>query len=295
MDVEIYTLRIFVKVMKLRSFSETARQMGLTQPTVSQQIGKLEGNLGKRLFERVGHDIIPTPLAKQLLPYASQLTSYAEECEAFLLEDKTSMKGEVSYAMPESCQWTPHFRSMMKQISAFPDLKFKIGILPTDKVAQGIIEGEYDFGFIVGEKLYPELTFEKFSDEPYGLVAKSEKLFAGFKSKDYESLRIVTYPGWDLFFTTWAKTNGLYEQLKKRMSLPTVHIGTLAGAIHAVQEGGGIGVLPLQCVPKGLVEHRIKDVVASNPIYITKRVGDKLSSRAQAALDMLKKTKNEIE
>ena len=48
MDIEIYGLKIFSNVMKFMSFSQAAREMKLTQPTVSQQIAKskasLEGN-----------------------------------------------------------------------------------------------------------------------------------------------------------------------------------------------------------------------------------------------------------
>lgn len=294
MDIELYPLRIFAKVMELQSFSEAARQLGLTQPTISQQIGKLEANLGKRLFERVRHEIIPTAIARQLLPYAHQMLSLAEETQNFLADQKSQIKGDVSYAMPESCQWTPHFRHIMSEIRSLPEVQFKIGILPTDKVAMGIVEGEFDFGFIVGEKLHPELTFERFADEPYVMVAKDEKLFEAFRKKKYDELRIVTFPGWELFFSTWLKANGIYAEVKKSMKTPTVNIGTLAGAIHAIQEGAGAGVLPLQCVPEGLAEFKLKNTIASNPIYVAKRVGDKLTKRAETVLEMLKKSKKEL-
>ncbi len=294
MDLEIYPLRIFLKVMKLKSFSEAARQLNVTQPTVSQQIGKLEAKLEKKLFERVGHEIIPTALAKQLLGYAEQLSSIAEDCENFLLDEKSTLRGEVRYAMPESCQWTPHFKNIMKQISTYEGIQFKIGILPTDGVARGIIEGVYDFGFVVGERLHPELTFEKFSDEPYGLVGRSEKLFKPLEEKRFEDLRLVTFPGWELFFTTWCRAHGIFEKIQRATPVPAVHIGTLAGAIHAVQEGAGVAVLPLQCVPKELKEFKLKSVGASNPIYVTKRVGDKLSRRTELVLDLLKKSKKDL-
>ncbi len=294
MNLELYPLRIFAKVMELQSFSEAGRQLGLTQPTISQQIAKLEESLGKRLFERVRHEIIPTQIARQLLPYAHQMLSLAEETENFLADQKTQLKGDVSYAMPESCQWTPHFRHIMSEIRSLPEVQFKIGILPTEKVALGIVEGEYDFGFIVGEKLHPELTFERFADEPYAMVGSDEKIFEAFRKKKYNEVRIVTFPGWELFFTTWLKAHGIYAEVKKSMKTPTVNIGTLAGAIHAIQEGAGAGVLPLQCIPEGLAEFKIKNVIASNPIYVAKRVGDKLTKRADTVLEMLKKSKREL-
>ena len=106
--------------------------------------------------------------------------------------------------------------------------------------------------------------------------------------------RLVTFPGWELFFTTWAKAHGLYDELKKNLNYPTVQVGTLAGAIHVIQEGAGVGVLPAQCVPVNLIEFNQSGIIASNPIYISKRIGDKLNRRAETALEMLKESKKEM-
>lgn len=291
MDLEIYPLRIFIKVMKFKSFSEAARNLGITQPTVSQQIARLEADLGRKLFERVGHEIIPTSLGKQLLTYAQELTALADDCENFLIDHKSSLKGEVAYAMPESCQWTPHFKRIMSEIKTLPEVNFKIGILPSDQVAKAIIQGEYDFGFIVGEKLHPELRFEKFAEEEYVLVAKDSKQFQAIKDHRYSELRFVAFPGWELFFTTWSRAHDFYDEMKKTIHKPILSIGTLAGAIHAIEEGAGVAVLPRQCVNKKLEIFKTKKVVASNPIYITSRVGDKLPKRVETILEMLRNSK----
>lgn len=299
MDFEIYSLKIFANIMKFKSFSQTAREMGITQPTVSQQMGKLEARLGKKLFERVGHEIIPTPLSHELLKYAHQITSLAEDCENFLLDQKTTLKGSVRYAMPESCQWTPHFRRIMQQISSLPELDFKIGILPSDKIARGLIENEYDFGFIVGEKLHPELRFEKFAEESYVMVAMDESYFLPLQKNELSSLRLIAYPGWESFSTCWFKTFGYWEDIKKRLKTPVVHIGNLAGAIHAVQEGAGVAIFPLQCISAEMETGKLKsfspkNLTASQPIYLSRRVGDILPRRSETVLEMLKQSKREL-
>ena len=201
--------------------------------------------------------------------------------------------------MPESCQWTPHFRRIMQQISTLPDVDFKIGILPSDQIARGLIENEYDFGFIVGEKLHPELRFEKFADETYMMVARDQSFFAPLQNMDYANLRMIAHPGWELFSTTWFKANDIWEGVKKNLKSPVVHIGTLAGAIHAAQEGAGVAILPLQCVAGEIENGRLKsfnlkNVTASNPIYVSKRVNDILPKRAEKVLEMLKQSKLEF-
>ncbi len=297
MDIELYGLRIFCQVMLDRTFSKAAKSLRLTQPTVSQQIAKLESRMGGKLFERVGHDIIPTQLAQDLHAFARPLIESVDDFSEKLQRKRTLPRGSVRYAMPESCQWTPHYRMIMSQIIEVPDIHFKIEILPNDLIIAGLKEGRIDFGFVVGERVSPELKFQKFSDEAYSLVAKSKELLKPFATKDFKNLRLVTYPGWEGFFGVWAKAHGLFKSLKNQMKEPAVEIGTLAGAIHAIQEGAGAAVIPTHCVAKELEEKSLyefqtgKSVDVSSPVYIAKRLGEKLPKRVEVVMEMLLRSK----
>jgi len=273
MDLEIRALRIFCQVMRAGSFSAAARSLKITQPTVSQQIAKLEHDHGARLFERVGHAIVPTTAAKVLFEFAAGLLESVDEFRDIVIEDRKSPRGLVRYAMPETCQWTPHFRQIMKQIRDLPDIRFEIEILPSEAIVQGIIEARHDFGFVVGDKLAPELRFEKFSDERYSWVASTKDLLAPLAKK--APLRLM----------------------KPRIQEPTVRIGTLAGAIHAVKEGAGAAVFPTHCIASELSDGTLfelrptKSVVAANPIYLARRVGAKHSRRVETVVEMLRNAK----
>lgn len=286
--------------MTQKSFSGAARALKLTQPTVSQQIAKLENEMGQRLFERVGHDIVPTQAAQDLLKFAANLLSTVDEYTERLRENQSQPKGMIRYAMPESCQWTPHYRKIMSQIALFPQLKFEIEILPNDLIAKGLVEGRFDFGFVTGDRLNPELRFEKFSDEAYSAIASKRDFLIPFQNGDFDDLRLVTYPGWELFFTTWAKSHGLWKKLKDKLKEPTVRIGTMSGAIHAAQEGAGVAIIPTHCVFKELEDKTLvewksaKTVVASNPVYFAKRIGEKQSKRVELVVTMLKQAKAEL-
>ena len=302
MDFDLYALRIFTRTVEEGSFSKAARLLGVTQPTVSLQIGKLEGQLKCRLFERVGHDIHLTAPGHELYQFSQSLLGQSEEFIDRIKHNQISPRGLVRYAMPESCQWTPHYRKIMNQISVFPEMQFEIGILPTHEILKQLLESKIDFGFVVGERLHPELRFEKFSDERYSAVAAHKKLFDPFEKRTVDTLRLIAYPGWDLFFSVWAKANGLSKAFKEKLHRPSIQIGTLAGAIHAAQEGAGVAIIPTHCVmdelkAKKLFEWSVqkeKDVSASNPVYIAKRTGEKLPRRCQVVLELLLKAKAEL-
>src|SRR5687768_12066429 len=129
-DLETKELQIFLSVLKERNFSRSAGLLGVTQPTVSVQISKLEGKLGGRLFERLPQGLHPTELAYELETVAQKIIESLEIFDENLKAERTLLRGTVCYAMPESCQWTPHYRYIMSQIRAFPELHFKIEILP---------------------------------------------------------------------------------------------------------------------------------------------------------------------
>ena len=297
MDIEIYGLRIFYEVMNQKSFSGAARALKLTQPTVSQQIAKLEAEMNQKLFERVGHDIIPTQTAQGLYKFASNLLEMVDGYTEELRENQSQPKGSIRYAMPESCQWTPHYRKIMSQIALFPELKFEIEILPNELIAKGLIEGKFDFGFLTGERLNPELRFEKFSDESYSAISSRKELFKPLQEDQVDQLRLVTYPGWELFFTTWTKSHGVWKKFKDKLKEPTVRIGTMAGAIHATQEGAGVAIIPTHCVIQELENKTLfewksaKSIVASNPVYFARRVGEKSPKRVELVVNMLKEAK----
>ncbi len=70
-------IRCFVLVAQHLSFSSAAAALGISQPAVSQAIGRLERGLGVRLFERTSRDVQLSGAGKVLLPHAEALLDQA--------------------------------------------------------------------------------------------------------------------------------------------------------------------------------------------------------------------------
>lgn len=71
--MEILQLRYFLSVAKAGSFVRAAENEGVSQPALSQQISKLETELGSPLFDRLGRSLRLTELGRQLQPRAAAL------------------------------------------------------------------------------------------------------------------------------------------------------------------------------------------------------------------------------
>ncbi len=72
--MEYFRLEVFRTVCRCGSYTGAARELGITQPAVSQNISALEAELGTVLFIRPGRGsrIAPTPAASILLKYAEK-------------------------------------------------------------------------------------------------------------------------------------------------------------------------------------------------------------------------------
>src|SRR3984893_9779476 len=90
--MEIHQLRYFVAVAEESSFSQAAAREYVSQPSLSQQIHKLEEELNQLLFDRLPRAVVLTEAGRSLLPYARQiLTMMADGRRAV-----TALEAEVA-------------------------------------------------------------------------------------------------------------------------------------------------------------------------------------------------------
>src|SRR5262249_34667234 len=74
-------LRYFVAVAETGSFTRAAEREGVTQPTLSEQVIKLENGLRKRLFDRLGRKVGLTDAGHELLGRAQGILGAVGEAE----------------------------------------------------------------------------------------------------------------------------------------------------------------------------------------------------------------------
>jgi DNA-binding transcriptional LysR family regulator len=84
--VEIRQLRYFVAVADAGTFVHAAERLHIGQPTVSQQVGRLERELGVRLFERTTRHVRLTAVGERLLPEARAVLAAADRLRTVAAE-----------------------------------------------------------------------------------------------------------------------------------------------------------------------------------------------------------------
>ena len=97
LDLEL--LRSFVSVVDAGGFTRAGERMHRTQSTVSQQIKRLEDDVGQPLFFRNGKDVTLTEAGERLLSYARRLLALEEEARDVLA--RPGNEGAVRLGVPE--------------------------------------------------------------------------------------------------------------------------------------------------------------------------------------------------
>jgi len=94
--MEIHQLKYFVAVAEVGSFGGAARRCHVAQPSLSQQVKKLENELGHRLFDRLWRSIALTEAGYALLPRARRILTEVREATTCLSEEISSGHGSLA-------------------------------------------------------------------------------------------------------------------------------------------------------------------------------------------------------
>jgi len=94
--MEVHQLRYFCAIADSGSFSRAARLSHVSQPSLSQQIRKLEDELGARLFDRLGRSVRLTELGQTFLPRARAVLRELEAARGDVADRKDSLGGTIA-------------------------------------------------------------------------------------------------------------------------------------------------------------------------------------------------------
>jgi len=124
--MELHQLRYFCAVAETGSFSRAAEQCHVAQPSLSQQIIKLEEELGARLFDRLGRSVRLTELGKTFLPRARAVLRELEAAKGDVVERKDFVGGPVTVGVIPTVG--PYFlpRVLTSFSRKFPQVRFSV-------------------------------------------------------------------------------------------------------------------------------------------------------------------------
>ena len=261
--MELDQLRSFVAVAEVRSFTRAASLAHLTQPAISRQIARLEGELGVRLFERYGRRVECTPEGKLLLPLAKGIVSRADEAARMMREHA----GMVSTRVRVGSTGTVFGHLLSPILAAFIKAhpKIHLDLIERDDtlLEEGVFNGELDCAIITAWGSSRAAVTHLLTEEILLVVRRDHRL-AGERSVSLADLADEPFllPGHSL-----NSANLLTDACRRAGFEPKVpyRANYLELSKALVRQGLGIALLPRMFVPPetldGLVAIPLKEHV----------------------------------
>ncbi len=175
--MELHQLRYFVAVAETGSFSRGAERCGITQPSLSQQILKLEDELKQRLFDRLGRSVQMTPSGRILLPRAQRILAEVNSASKAVQQDVLEGKGSLTIgAIPTIAPFLlPEALGELRK--RFPEAELHITEDTTDRLMQKLVRAEIDCAImsppVEEDHLVSELLF---TEELYAILPPKHPL-----------------------------------------------------------------------------------------------------------------------
>ena len=142
--MELRQLRYFVQVAETLNFSEAARNLFVTQSTLSQQIKQLEQELDVQLLMRTSHSVSLTEAGSELLPYARMMLRDAQLCADRLMDLRNGLCGTLNVGVTYSFSpiLTETLVDFMKQ---YPAVKLNVFYRPMAELMEMVRDRTVDF------------------------------------------------------------------------------------------------------------------------------------------------------
>ena len=142
-------LTYIVAVDRHKSFLKAADSCNVSQPTLSQQIHKLEDELGTQIFDRASQPITTTSLGERIVAQAQITLSEAEKITDLIHEDKGDLQGTLVLGVIPTL--APYLLPLfLKKFSdKHPNLLIRIEELQTDQIVEKLKSRQLHLGLVV--------------------------------------------------------------------------------------------------------------------------------------------------
>jgi DNA-binding transcriptional LysR family regulator len=147
-QIELRHLRYFLVVAEALHFSKAARQLGMAQPPLSQQIKRLEQLLGHALFERTTRGVKLTPAGQLLARRARSTMEKVDEDLAQVRRLGRGEEGTLTVGFSGSVMFTELPAAIQSFRYRYPKVELRLRELVTSAQIAALLNGQIDLAFL---------------------------------------------------------------------------------------------------------------------------------------------------
>lgn len=179
MSLQLDDLKYFLKVAESLNVTRASEQLGITQPTLSYSIKRLETELGGELIIRLKNGIQLTKLGEDFRIKCRELILNWENLKKLVNPEDVEVKGEYTLAIHPSVALYTLDKFLPQVVEKYPLLNFKLLHGLSREMTEKVISWEADFGIVVNPIPHPDLVIKELYKDTvtlFALKGASQKL-----------------------------------------------------------------------------------------------------------------------
>ncbi len=269
--MNLYHLQYFLAVTRRKSFSLAAKDMHVTQPTISNGVRELERTLGVRLFNRGSRHVSLTMEGRALVSYAVRIQDLTEEAEIRLSRGDIfpgegftfgATDAAVTYLLPDI---------LREYVEQYPDLELSVRVSPSHYLAEELLSNRSEFALITLPYSHPRVeTLPVYSDSMSLVVGSNHS----FVDKDKVALKDVAKQPLILFHEDSVSRRIVDDKFAEIGVSPRVvmEMRSPEAMRKLVETGVGISFLPSMTTRESVRAGTLKEVLVEG-VELSREIG----------------------
>jgi LysR family hydrogen peroxide-inducible transcriptional activator len=292
--MEIHQLRYVCAIADTGNFSRAAERCQVAQPSLSQQVLKLEEDLGAKLFDRMGRSVRVTEAGRAFISHARAILEQMEEARSSVAAKNADLRGSVAVgAIPTVAPYLmPAYTAAFAK--KYPDAKLRIVEDTTSVLIEGLRDLSIDVAILALPLRHKDLDLFPIRTEPLFAVLKRNHPRASAKSLALRDLRgesfVMLRDGH--CFRDLSMGACTHARINPNIAFESGQFSSLLGMVAA---GVGVSLIPEMAIDRnaGCRYVRLTDAQATRTIVAAVVRGRSFNRVQRAFLSELRSTQQE--
>ena len=297
--MHVENFKIFSDLVDSESFSRAAKQNGITQSAVSQQLRAMEKHFKILIIDRSQKQFRLTHEGNKLYDSAKEIVYLYDKLGSELQEMKKIISGTIHISTVYSIglhELPPYIKQFM---TIYPEVNVRVEYRRANMVYEDILANSIDLGLIAYPQKHKQLEILPFHDDELILACNPEHPFALSEEVDIQELNKQKIIGFEPDIPTRKATDKIFKDSDIDVDL-VMEFDNVETVKRAVEINAGIAIIPKTTVireeAQGLLKVvTFKDQTYTRPLALIHRKGRVQTPAMKKLIELLTRKKLEVE
>jgi LysR family tcuABC transcriptional regulator len=294
--MDMRQLRYFVQIVESGSLAKASRQLFIAQPALSQQMARLEDEIGKALLLRSSRGVVPTENGEALYHHAKFMLRQLDQAVSVARQDTAAVSGRVALGLAPTTVCRLGLPLLQHMRARYPGILLNVIEGLSGHLEHMTRVGQLDLAVLFSQTAASELSVEALLDEELFVILPSDSTLVAPERRSLTLHEVAALP-----LILPSPGHGLRRRIAlefERVNLPLdalAEIDSLPLLMHCVAQGIGVTIKPMAAIhalgdtPQRWRCLRVSDAPMQRPNYLYALPPQKLSPCAAIVRDELKR------